>query len=162
MNGGFPFAYVVIECTNANYLYSQTVEGVIYVRDDIEKVIRALDADDLIDLVRMLNGYTNGVFDECVVYDMNDIDYIIQDRHASEVLERVRGQMFDIRDPYFRFVNNDGQIESMDEPSTVSITYEYMDEIVDNIIDQAVGKDFRNDLPPALHDVVMAYMNEDE
>jgi hypothetical protein len=37
-----------------------------------------------------------------------------------------------------------------------------MDEIVDNIIDQAVGKDFRNDLPPALHDVVMAYMNEDE
>lgn len=90
-------------------------------------------ARDLLSLVRDIASY-NGMFSYLEWEDMDELDYLLENRTPTEIIDMVANSEFTTCDSYFKLDESYGTLESGEEDDVVDDIRLYEAEIIDELL----------------------------
>ena len=105
-------------------------------------MIQDLTDDEIITMIAVINPSTNGVYDEAILYNMDDIDNLEAGTTPSRLLHKTAGD-FNINHQYFTYDGYDNLVSYYNKSAFIDSIDYMLDEIVDNAIQAHDDNDAR-------------------
>lgn len=117
----------------ASYITTRKGYFIMTKLEKLQEWFEEASANELLSLIHDLVSY-NGMFSDIDWYYMDELDYLLENRTPTEIIDMVANSEFTTCDPYFKIDETYGTLESGEEDDVVDDIRLYEAEIIDELL----------------------------